>query len=258
MGTNALSHRALFAFILLLAGGLCRPAWALSEGKGATWNRTTKAMPDAEAGGWFINLGLTGARAKIPDDEPKILEVMFVFKDAPAHGKLEVDPKLYRATHDFVVKGTNPMGYVWYKDGNAKNPKYADMGRTGAAALAHYLSLTGGSSYRAYAKRAAQCIGDHPKTYPDTHGSPLLGMAWTALGAAVDPPSLRKLLDHNRWHFALSHCLDGTFYYQPNRDNNPQDYAADPRLCSSAATALILSLKHRRLQMTGAKLITRE
>ena len=491
METNALCRRVVIAAVLLLATVLSTPAWALREGKGATWDRTTKAMPDAEAGGWFINLGLTGARAKIPDDEPKILEVMFVFKDAPAFGKLEVgdqivgvngtlfttahkfgygvdkfgyegpmmdfgnaleasqgktlngkltlavlrkgekarielkipttygqfsktfpydcaktdrilrqlyayllkkqkpdgtwhgrphinafaalallasgqpehlpavkkaveamakqtdatinygglpawkyglygtvlaeyylftgekwvlgeldeinqwhakgihpnggwghgpwnqsgkngygainvitmqgkmawslmqrcglevDPKLYRATHDFVVKGTNQIGYVWYKDGNAQNPNYADMGRTGAAALAHHLSLTGGSSYRAYAKRAAQCIGDHPQTYPDTHGSPLLGMVWTALGAAVDPPSLRKLLDHNRWHFALSHCLDGTFYYQPNRDNNPQDYAADPRLCSSAATALILSLKHRRLQMTGAKLTTR-
>ena len=171
---------------------------------------------------------------------------------------IEVSPKRYRATHDFVVKGTNKIGYVWYKDGNAKNPNYADMGRTGAAVLAHYLSLTGGKAYQAYALRSARCIGDHPKTFPDTHGSPVLGMVWTALGAAVDPASFRKLMDHNRWSFSLAHCPDGTFYYQPNRDNNAQDYGAAPRLSATAATALILSVKHKKLQMTGAKLTTRK
>lgn len=167
---------------------------------------------------------------------------------------IKVDPKRYAATHDFVVKGTNRIGYVWYKDGGARNPKYADMGRTGAAALAHYLSPTGGKVYRDYAMLAARCIGNNPKTFPDTHGSPILGMAWTGLGAAIDPPSFRKLMDHNRWSFTLAHCVDGTFYYQPNRDNNAQDYSAAPRLAASAATALIFSVKHRKLLMTGAKL----
>jgi hypothetical protein len=81
-------------------------------------------------------------------------------------------------------------------------------------------------------------------------------MVWTALGSAVDPPSFRKLLDVNRWAFSLSHCPDGTFYYQPNRDNNPQDYAAAPRLSATAATALILTIKCKKLQMTGVQPIT--
>ena len=170
---------------------------------------------------------------------------------------IRVDPGRYAAAHDFVAKGTNQIGYVWYKDGGANNPKYADMGRTGAAALAHYLSLTGGTPYHEFALLNARCIGNNPKTFPDTHGSPVLGMAWTALGAAVDPPSFRKLMDHNRWSFSLAQCPDGTFYYQPNRDNNPQDYAAAPRLAATAATALILSVKHRKLQMAGAELIAR-
>jgi len=468
---------------------VCLPAMALRDGDGATWSKTTSTGPDAEVPGWYINLGITGARAKIPDDQPKVLEVMYVFKDTPAAGwlrvgdkiigvngkrfatahkfgygvdkfgyegpmmdfgnaletsqgqilkgklvievmrsgqskrvdlklptkygqysktypyncpktdrilqelcvylvrkqrdngtwsgrphinafatlalmgsgrreympavkkavremarstnnvtsfgglsswkyglygatlgeyylltgekwvpgelqeinewmvkaqapnggwghrpwnvvgegngygpiciitmqckmawslmqrcKLTVDPKRFAAAHAFVVKGTNSFGYVWYKDGGAGNSRYADMGRTGAAALAHYLSPSGGKAYHDYARLAAKCIGDHPKTFPDTHGSPLLGMAWTALGAAVDPPSLRKLMDHNRWSLAMAHCPDGTFYYQPNRDNNAQDYSFDPRLSASAATALILSLKTRMLQMTGAKL----
>jgi hypothetical protein len=468
---------------------VCLPASALRSGDGATWNKTTRNGPDAQVPGWYINLGITGARAKIPDDQPKVLEVTFVFQDTPAAGvlkvgdkiigangkrfaaahkfgygvdkfgyegpmmdfgnaleasqgkilkgrlaievmrggqskrvdlklptkygqysktypydcpktdrifqelcaylvrkqrdngtwsgrphinafatlalmgsgrreymgavkkavqemgrstsgtisfgglpawryglygavlgeyylltgekwvpaelqeinewlfkaqapaggwghspwktsgegngygpicvitmqckmawslmqrcKLTVEPKRFAAAHAFVVKGTNSFGYVWYKDGGSRNSRYADMGRTGAAALAHYLSPSGGKEYHDYAKLAAKCIGDHPKTFPDTHGSPLLGMAWTALGAAVDPPSLRKLMDHNRWSLAMAHCPDGTFYYQPNRDNNPQDYSADPRLSASAATALILSLSTHKLQMTGAKL----
>ena len=477
--------------MLLVICMVCLPASGLISGDGATWNKTTSNGPDAQVPGWYINLGITGARAKIPDDQPKVLEVMFVFKDTPAavagglrvgdkivgvngrrfttahkfgygvdkfgyegpmmefgnaleasagkagkgklaievvragqskrvdlklptkygqysktypydcpksdrilqelcaylvskqrengmwsgrphinafaalalmgggrreympavkkavqamarstsseikfgglpawqygmygaalseyylltgekwvpgelqeinewlfkaqapnggwgHGpwktsgegngygpicvitmqckmawslmqrcKLNVDPKRFEAAHAFVVKGTNSFGYVWYKDGGAGNSRYADMGRTGAAALAHYLSPTGGKAYHDYAKLAAQCIGNNPKTFPDTHGSPLLGMAWTALGAAVDPPSFRKLMDHNRWSLALAHCPDGTFYYQPNRDNNAQDYSAAPRLAATAATALILSLKNRSLQMTGAKL----
>jgi len=169
---------------------------------------------------------------------------------------LEVDAERYQATHDFVARGTNEIGYVWYKDGGKGNPSYADMGRTGASAIAHYLSPVGGEAYRSFAKLNASCIGTYPKTFSDTHGSPLLGMAWTTLGALPDPEMFRKLMDYNRWHFALAQCPDGTFYYQPNRDNNPQDFAADPRLCASAVTALILSVKYRRLQMTGAKLIT--
>ena len=165
---------------------------------------------------------------------------------------LQVDEEKLRATHEFVDRGTNVIGYVWYKDGGRNNPAYADMGRTGASSLAHYLSPVGGEAYRRAALMNARCIGHNPQTFPDTHGSPLLGMAWTALGALPDPAMFRKLLDYNRWHFALAQCPEGTFYYQPNRDNNPQDFAADPRLCASAVTALILSVKHRRLQMTGA------
>ncbi len=475
----------------VLTGILCSPAWALRLGSKGTWAKTTNEGPDAETGGWWINLGITGARAKIPDDQPKILEVMYVFKNTPAYGKLkvgdkivgvngkafttphkfgygvgkfgyegpmmefgnaleasqgaklkgtltvhakrgdeklnirltlpmkygqfsrtypydckktdlvlrecykylvetqkpdglwnrrphinafaalalmasgepkcmplvkkavqamakattddvsrgglpcwryglygttlaeyylltgekwvlpelqeinnwqkltqaprggwghspwndapgakngygpinvltmqammawglmercglEIDHKRFAAAHEFVAKGTNSIGYVWYKDGGAGRGGYADMGRTGAAALAHYLSPVGGKKYQDFAKLCAGCIGTNPTTFPDTHGSPILGMVWTGLGAAADARCLRKLLDYNRWQFALAQCPDGTFYYQPNRDNNKQDFAAGPRLSATAATALILSLKHKKLQITGAKLV---
>jgi hypothetical protein len=295
---HAARHIIRWFLGLLVLTGLTQPAAALR--KHQPWDVTTRAEPDAQAGGWFINLGITGARAKILREAPNILEVTYVFEKTPAFGKLEVGDKIvgangklfteahkfgygainvitmqakmawalmqrcglevdaerFRATHNFVARGTNKIGYVWYKDGGKNNPSYADMGRTGASAIAHYLSPVGGEAYIDFAKLNASCIGNHPKTFPDTHGAPLLGMAWTGLGALPDPVMFRKLMDYNRWHFALSQCPDGTFYYQPNRDNNPQDFAANPRLCASAVTALILSAKHRRLQMTGAKLIT--
>jgi len=168
---------------------------------------------------------------------------------------IKVDPKGPQDAHNFIAKGTNKIGYVWYADG-VGGAGYADMGRTGASALAHYLSPLGGGANREFAKLNAQCIGEHPDTFPDTHGCPLMGMAWEALGAAaVDPASFRRLMDYNRWCFSLAQCADGTFYYQPNRDNNPQDYGADPRLAATAVTALILTARHKKLQMTGAKLI---
>ena len=165
---------------------------------------------------------------------------------------LPVERPRFEAAHDFIAKGTNAIGYVWYADASG-GTGYADMGRTGASALAHYLDPANNDAYKAFGKHNAECIGSHPDTFIDTHGCPLLGMVWTALGAATDPASLRKLMDANRWALSLSQCPDGSFYYQPNRDNNPQDYAAAPRLAATAATALILTLPYRQLQMTGAK-----
>lgn len=161
---------------------------------------------------------------------------------------IDVDSERYARAHAFVQGGTNDIGYVWYKNESAHPTNYADMGRTGTAAVANM--IVDDEAHRAAALKHARCIGDNPDTFPDTHGSPLLGMAFTALGAAADPQALRDLFDANRWHFALSHCPDGTFYYQPNRDNNAQDFHAAPRLSATAATALILCLERRSLEMT--------
>ncbi|HAS08083.1 MAG TPA: hypothetical protein DCR52_02230 [Actinobacteria bacterium] len=45
----------------------------------------------------------------------------------------------------------------------------------------------------------------------DTHGSPAMGMGYTALGGSLDPTNFRKVMDANRWCFALAQCSDGTF-----------------------------------------------
>ena len=66
--------------------------WALDR---PPWDKlTTKVGPDAEVPGWYINLGITGARAMIAEAEPKVLLVTFVFKDTPASGKLQKGDKI--------------------------------------------------------------------------------------------------------------------------------------------------------------------
>ncbi len=165
---------------------------------------------------------------------------------------VNVDEEAHQLAHEFIAKGTNKIGYVWYADGGAGNSRYADMGRTGGSAIAHAVSPFGGREHQQFALRNARCIGTNYKTFPDTHGSPMLGMGWTGLGAAVDPAAFRNLMDQSIWLWNLSHCPDGTFYFQPNRDGNSQDYGADPRLVASAVTAMILSVKHKTLRVMGA------
>ncbi|HMS18580.1 MAG TPA: hypothetical protein PKA37_17180, partial [Planctomycetota bacterium] len=61
--------------------------------------------------------------------------------------------------------------------------------------------------------------------------------------------AFQSLMKFNRYWFVLSRCADGTFYYQPNRDN--AGYGGDSRLSASAATALILQIPKKGLHIMG-------
>jgi alpha-galactosidase len=163
---------------------------------------------------------------------------------------ITIDRKNHDAAYDFLKRGTGENGYVWYGDQKGGGPNnWADMGRTGAAAIANFLSPYDGNAYRERALSHARVIGAHPQSFPDTHGSPMMGMAYTALGASIDADSFRKLMDENRWWFTMAHCTDGSFYYQPNRDNS--GYGSDSRMIASSVTAFIFTLPKRSLVMTG-------
>lgn len=163
---------------------------------------------------------------------------------------LPVDRGRHDAAYDFIQRGTGTNGYVWYGDEVGGGPEsWADMGRTGAAALATFLSPYPEATYRERATAHAKVIGRHPQSFPDTHGSPPMGMAYAALGANIDAESFHKLLDANRWWFTLAHCPDGTFYYQPNRDN--AGYGDDARMTASCVVAFIFSIPKRSLVITG-------
>jgi hypothetical protein len=76
-------------------------------------------------------------------------------------------------------------------------------------------------------------------------------MGYGALGTYPDREAFKKLMAANRWWFVLAECPDGSFHYQPNRDNN--GYGDDARLLATATTALILTLPLEGLVMTGKK-----
>jgi hypothetical protein len=51
---------------------------------------------------------------------------------------------------------------------------------------------------------------------------------------------------------ARAQCADGSFYYQPNRDN--AGYGSDLRSSASAVTAFILTMPKKSLHITGKPL----
>lgn len=164
---------------------------------------------------------------------------------------ITIDASRLDVAYAFLRRATGKNGYVWYGDSPAGENDWADMGRTGATAIAEFLAPTQHDEHAKVALDHALVIGQHPESFPDTHGSPILGMGFVALGANLEPKSFRSLMDANRYWFALSQCADGTFYYQPNRDN--AGYDADSRLSASAVTAFILIVPRRSLAVTGKK-----
>lgn len=162
---------------------------------------------------------------------------------------ISVDRKRHDAAYDFLVRGTGRNAYVWYEDQPAGQEDWADMGRTGAAGIANYLSPYKDKAYKKRALAHALVIGAHPESFPDTHGSPIMGMGYAALAANIHKASFLRLMRANRWWFTLSECHDNGFYYQPNRDN--AGYGADSRLSASAVTAFILSIPKKNLYLTG-------
>lgn len=123
------------------------------------------------------------------------------------------------------------------------------MGRTGAAGIANFLSPYHESEYRERALLHSKIIGEHPQSFPDTHGSPVMGMCFTALTANIVASNFRKLMDANRFWFTLAQCPDGSFYYQPNRDN--AGYGPDARMTATAAAAFIFTIPKHSLVLTG-------
>jgi Family of unknown function (DUF6288) len=160
---------------------------------------------------------------------------------------VNVDRSRLDSAYNFFANGTGANNYVWYQNGVAADYSWADPGRTGVAAIANWMSPYTEPTYATRAVSHARFMGAHPQSFPDTHASPTIGMAYAAMGAHLDPESFRKLLDNNRWWFSLAHTPEGNFFYQPNRDNYPNQ---EMRFVASSVTALVLSLPKRNLMIS--------
>ena len=146
-----------------------------------------------------------------------------------------------------ALEKTATVGTLTHPAGGADD--WADMGRTGAAGIANFLSPYSDGDYRKQALLHSNVIGEHPQSFPDTHGSPVMGMAYAALAANIEPANFRKLMDANRWWFTMAQCTDGTFSYQPNRDN--VGYGSDARMSASSVVAFIFTIPKHSLVITG-------
>jgi Family of unknown function (DUF6288) len=163
---------------------------------------------------------------------------------------IKIDRARLDAAYAFLKRGTGENGYLWYGDSPGGGPDdWADMGRTGAAGIANFLSPYRDGDYGKQALRYSNIIGKHPQSFPDTHGSPPMGMAYEALAAHIKPANFRKLMDANRWWFTMAQCADGTFYYQPNRDN--AGYDSEARMTASSVVAFMFTIPKQNLAITG-------
>ncbi|MCA8963604.1 MAG: hypothetical protein KDC48_01885 [Planctomycetes bacterium] len=200
--------------------------------------------PEDKIGGWGHNPGFEGYGPICMLTGQGAISLALMQRCGVAVERAPLD-----AAYAFLARGTGKNGYVWYEDQPAGDKNWADMGRTGAAGVANLVSPYPEPVYAERARAHAAVIGEHPLSFPDTHGSPPMGMAWAAAAALADPAAFRKLLDANRWWFVLAQCDDGSFYYQPNRDN--AGYGADSRVTMSAVVLFILTLPEHKLAISG-------
>jgi hypothetical protein len=76
---------------------------------------------------------------------------------------------------------------------------------------------------------------------------------WGSLGAAMaDPKDFHEYMEGIKWWFIMAQAHDGGFVVMPGRDYASTDHVYATRVFPSACAALILSVKEKRLQITGA------
>ncbi len=201
-------------------------------------------LPREQHGGWGHNPGFEGYGPIAMTTGQGALVLALMERCGITVRRTRLD-----AAYRYLQRGTGTNGYLWYLDEVANDNSWADVGRTGASALANFLSPYADGSYLADALEHTALMGLHPQSFPDTHGSPTMGMGYAAAALAFDLPNLRQMMDANRFWFALSQCTDGSYYYQPNRDN--AGFGSDSRITASAITAFIFSIPLQNLAVTG-------
>jgi hypothetical protein len=125
--------------------------------------------------------------------------------------------------------------------------------RTGCGALAHSIGNAGNQSWNYFADLLATGCAKSPNSLLDGHASTHMHVLWGSLGAALaDPEDFREYLDGIKWWFIMAQAHDGSFVVMPGRDYASSDHVYGTRVFPSACAALILSVKEKRLQITGA------
>ena len=126
-------------------------------------------------------------------------------------------------------------------------------GRTGVGALAHAIGTGGKKSWGYVSKFLATGAAKSPDELLSGHASTHIHVLWGSLGAALaDEKDFRAYLDGIKWWMIMAQAHDGGFLVMPGRDYASTDHVYGTRNFPAACAALILSLKDKRLQITGA------
>ncbi|MCM8538701.1 MAG: DUF6288 domain-containing protein [Lentisphaeraceae bacterium] len=130
--------------------------------------------------------------------------------------------------------------------------KVDHYGRSGAGALAHLIGgndkswvYTGNLLASGCAKSSKKILGGHAST--------LMHPMWGSLGAAMaDEKQFREYMDGIRWWFIMAQTHNNGFVAMPGRDYASTDHVYATRKFPSGIAALILSLKEKKLLITGS------
>lgn len=126
-------------------------------------------------------------------------------------------------------------------------------GRTGVGALAHSIGNSGNESWKYLADHFATGAAKSGKRLMDGHASTHMHVLWGSLGAAMaSEKDFREYLEDIKWWMIMAQTHDGGYVIMPGRDYASTDHVYGTRNFPTACAALILSLKERRLQITGA------
>lgn len=125
--------------------------------------------------------------------------------------------------------------------------------RSGVGALAHSIGNSGNKSWNYFSDFLATGCAKSPNSLLDGHASTHMHVLWGSLGAAMaDPKDFQEYMEGIKWWFIMAQAHDGGFVVMPGRDYASTDHVYATRVFPSACAALILSVKEKRLQITGA------
>ena len=157
------------------------------------------------------------------------------------------------------IEVASPSGQMGY--GGAPNQPGNDkdaFGRTGVLAVALHLE----KRRPKYTRKVRDIlVRDFPTKCFCSHASSCMGKAWGLIGlAALDRKMFRKAMDDIKFDFDLIRLPDGRFVSNPGHlELNPQHfdlqskngYGSEGHRWTTAFNALIFSLSHDRLRLTG-------
>ena len=125
--------------------------------------------------------------------------------------------------------------------------------RSGAGALAHAIGNAGNESWNHLSELMATGCAKSGRRLMDGHASTHMHVLWGSLGAAMaDPEDFREYLEDIRWWMIMAQTHNGGFLVMPGRDYASTDHVHGTRIFPTACAGLILSVKEKRLRITGA------